>query len=50
MQSLVPGSRLVTWESADHTSFGRGHACIDDPVTAYLVSGTLPPAGLHCKP
>ena len=25
MQSLVPGSRLVTWESADHTSFGRGH-------------------------
>jgi pimeloyl-ACP methyl ester carboxylesterase len=50
MRSLVPGSRLVTWESADHTSFGRGHACIDDPITDYLVNGTLPPAGLHCKP
>ena len=50
MHKLVPGSRLVTWESADHTSFGRGHTCIDVPVTAYLVHGTLPGASLHCKP
>lgn len=47
---LLGGSRLVTWESDDHTSFGSGHACIDDAVVPYLVDGTLPDPGVRCAP
>jgi pimeloyl-ACP methyl ester carboxylesterase len=46
--ALLPTSRLVTWEGDDHTSMFGGHACIDDAVVAYLVSRTLPDAGLSC--
>ena len=45
---LLPGSRLVTWEGDDHTSFAGGHACIDDAVVPYLIEGELPAAGLRC--
>ncbi len=50
MQGLLPHARLVTWGGDDHTSFAGGHACIDDAVVPYLVSGTLPPAGKRCNP
>ncbi len=46
--ALLPGSRLVTWEGDDHTSFAGGHACIDDAVVPYLIDGTLPRAGTRC--
>lgn len=49
-QRLLPGSRLVTWGGDDHTSFGSGHACIDDAVVAYLVDGTMPATGTSCAP
>jgi len=49
-QALIPGSRLVTWESDDHTAYGRGSACLDEPVTSYLVDLTVPSVGLRCKP
>lgn len=50
LQEVIQSSVLLTWESADHTAYGRGSACLDTPVTAYLVSGTAPRNGLHCAP
>lgn len=50
LQKVIKGSVLLTWESADHTAYGRGSACLDDPVTSYVVSGTVPKNGLTCKP
>jgi pimeloyl-ACP methyl ester carboxylesterase len=49
LQKVVSGSVLLTWESADHTAYGRGSACLDPPVTAYLTSLTVPKNGLECK-
>jgi pimeloyl-ACP methyl ester carboxylesterase len=50
LRELLPEAALVTWESADHTAYGRGSACLDDPVTAYLEDLTLPQDGLRCRP
>ncbi|HEX2575104.1 MAG TPA: alpha/beta hydrolase [Aquihabitans sp.] len=44
----VPGAVLVTNEGEGHTIYAQGKACIDEPVTAYLVDLTVPAAGLRC--
>jgi TAP-like protein len=45
----IRGSDLLTFDSVEHTAFGRGiSTCIDDAVVAYLVDGTTPPPGTHC--
>lgn len=44
----LPGAALLTRDGDGHTSFLRGNACIDEAVTAYLVSGTLPTPGTIC--
>jgi pimeloyl-ACP methyl ester carboxylesterase len=47
----IRGSDLLTFDSVEHTAFGRGiSTCIDDAVVAYLVDGTTPPPGTHCAP
>ena len=33
---------LITQPGGPHVLFGRGNACTDDPITAFLVSGTRP--------
>jgi pimeloyl-ACP methyl ester carboxylesterase len=51
MAARVQGSDLLTFDSTEHTAFGRGiSTCIDDAVVAYFVDGTLPPPGTHCAP
>ena len=40
---------LVTWKGDGHTAFGRGSQCVDDIVTAYLVSGATPADGTRCR-
>lgn len=45
----MPGSRLVTLEGYNHTSFGQG-ACITGAVGKYLVTGEAPAAGTTCFP
>jgi len=50
LRELLPEAALVTWESADHTAYGRGSDCLDDPVTDYLEDLTLPADGLRCSP
>jgi pimeloyl-ACP methyl ester carboxylesterase len=47
----IQGSDLLTFESTEHTAFGRGiSTCIDDAVVAYLVDGTVPASGTRCAP
>ena len=51
MAARIQGSDLLTFDSTEHTAFGRGiSTCIDDTVVAYFVDGTLPPPGTHCAP
>jgi pimeloyl-ACP methyl ester carboxylesterase len=51
LAARIQGSDLLTFESTEHTAFGRGiSTCIDDAVVAYLVDGTMPPPGTRCAP
>jgi pimeloyl-ACP methyl ester carboxylesterase len=44
----LSSGRLLTWEGAGHTAYGRGGKCIDDAVEAFLIAGTLPAEGTRC--
>ncbi len=44
----LPQGRLISVTGDDHTAFGRGNACVDDAVTAYLVSLRPPAPALAC--
>jgi pimeloyl-ACP methyl ester carboxylesterase len=47
----IAGSQLLTFDSTEHTAFGRAiSTCVDDVVDNYLLSGALPAAGTHCAP
>jgi pimeloyl-ACP methyl ester carboxylesterase len=51
MGRRIAGSELLTFDSTEHTAFGRGiSTCIDDAVVTYLLDGTLPSPGTHCAP
>lgn len=41
-------STLLTYGGNGHTAFGGGSNCIDSRVSAYLLTGLLPPAGKIC--
>ncbi len=42
--ALGAGARMIVMPGGPHVIFGRGNACPDDQVTAFLVRGTIPPA------
>jgi len=44
---LLEGSRLLSYAGWGHTAFGRS-ACTTGYIAAYLLDGTLPPAGTVC--
>ena len=48
LAARIQGADLLTFESTEHTAFGRGNSCIDDAVVGYLVDGALPPPGTRC--
>ena len=48
LQSRIAGSRVLTYESAEHAAYGRGVACIDDAVDRYLITQRPPPVGKRC--
>jgi pimeloyl-ACP methyl ester carboxylesterase len=51
LTARIQSSDLLTFDSTEHTAFGRGiSTCIDDAVSTYLVDGTLPAPGAHCAP
>jgi len=41
-------AELLSWDGEGHTSYLQGSSCVDKAVNAYLVDGTLPPAGTTC--
>lgn len=47
---VLANARLLTLDSFGHTAVGGVSSCIDSNVNAYLIDGTLPPAGTTCKP
>jgi pimeloyl-ACP methyl ester carboxylesterase len=49
LQSRIAGSRLVSFDSTEHTAYTKS-ACIDGLANAYLLRGTVPKAGITCKP
>jgi pimeloyl-ACP methyl ester carboxylesterase len=44
----IAGSRLLTFESTEHTAYTKSR-CVDDAVDGYLLRGTLPPDGTRCR-
>jgi hypothetical protein len=42
--------RLLTFEGNQHTASLGGVGCVDQAMSAYLSSLTLPPEGLRCAP
>jgi uncharacterized membrane protein YoaK (UPF0700 family)/pimeloyl-ACP methyl ester carboxylesterase len=41
-------ARLLTFAGEGHVAFGRGDACVDAAVVAYLTAATLPAPGATC--
>jgi hypothetical protein len=48
LAKIFTGSRLISLDGDGHTGQGRGSACVDDAVDAYLLTGTLPTSNLSC--
>ena len=48
LAKIFTGSRLISLDGDGHTGHGRGSACVDDAVDAFLLKGTLPSANLSC--
>ena len=48
LAKIFTGSRLISLDGDGHTGHGRGSACVDDAVDAYLLKGTLPASDLSC--
>jgi pimeloyl-ACP methyl ester carboxylesterase len=42
-------ARLITMRGDGHTAYPDNSPCIDKAVNAYLLEGTLPPAGTVCR-
>ena len=45
----LSSARLLTYEGDGHTAYGRGSACIDSTIDAYLLRGTPPAEGKRCS-
>ncbi|MBN0048747.1 alpha/beta fold hydrolase [Streptomyces actuosus] len=45
----LSSARLLTYEGDGHTAYGRGSACIDSAIDAYLLHGTPPAKGKRCS-
>jgi pimeloyl-ACP methyl ester carboxylesterase len=44
----LQNGHLITHDGDGHTAYMRGSSCVDGAVDAYLLKGTVPPAGLRC--
>ncbi|MEU1849711.1 alpha/beta hydrolase [Streptomyces sp. NPDC019990] len=48
MAGQLSSARLLTYDGDGHTAYGRGSACIDRTINAYLLRGTPPRDGKRC--
>ena len=49
LNNYIVGSHLITMKGEGHTGYGRGSACVDDAVDAYLTSGVILTKNLTCS-
>ncbi|MFF8974420.1 alpha/beta hydrolase [Streptomyces sp. NPDC014995] len=45
----LSSARLLTYQGDGHTAYGRGSACVDSTINAYLLRGTPPADGKRCS-
>jgi pimeloyl-ACP methyl ester carboxylesterase len=45
----LSSGRLLSYRGDGHTAYGRGSACIDSTINAYLLGGTPPTDGKRCS-
>ena len=48
LASELANGHLITFNGDGHTAYMRSNNCVDNAVDAYLLKGTVPPAGLRC--
>jgi pimeloyl-ACP methyl ester carboxylesterase len=48
LASQLASGVLLTYQGEGHTAYGRSNGCILGAVDAYLLAGTVPPAGKRC--
>jgi pimeloyl-ACP methyl ester carboxylesterase len=48
LASELENGHLITFNGDGHTAYTRSNSCVDNAVDAYLLAGTVPPAGLRC--
>jgi pimeloyl-ACP methyl ester carboxylesterase len=46
---VLSNATLITYKGEGHTAYGQGHACVDNAVDDFFVSGTLPAPNLTCQ-
>lgn len=49
LAAQLSSARLLTYDGDGHTAYGRGSACIDATIDAYLLHDTVPPNGKRCS-
>ena len=49
LSKIFTSSKLITLNADGHTGQGRGSACVDDAVDAYLLEGKSPKKNLNCR-
>ena len=42
LHDQLPNSRLVSWDTHNHTAYFEGSACVDEVVEKYLLTGDAP--------
>jgi pimeloyl-ACP methyl ester carboxylesterase len=48
LRNQLSNAVLITYDGDGHTAYTRSNACVDNPINAYYVNGTVPKDGLKC--
>ncbi|MEI2732995.1 MAG: alpha/beta hydrolase [Dermatophilaceae bacterium] len=48
LRNQLSNAVLISYDGDGHTAYTRSNACVDKPIDAYYVSGTVPQDGLKC--
>jgi pimeloyl-ACP methyl ester carboxylesterase len=48
LKDALATAHYLEWNGDGHLAYGRGGACVDDAVEAFLLEGTTPAAGATC--
>jgi pimeloyl-ACP methyl ester carboxylesterase len=50
LHQIFKNSKLISLDADGHTGQGRGSACVDEAVDAYLLNGKTPKENITCSP